>query len=128
MENQRKTTGQRGEDEACRYLQSLGHVILERNWRCSHLEIDIITLTCGELHIVEVKTRKAPVEAMPEVNVGRDKKSRLVRAAKAYLNSPEARRLPGAPEVFFDVITVVLDGDRADIEYYPQAFIPLYVQ
>ncbi|HAW06425.1 MAG TPA: endonuclease, partial [Rikenellaceae bacterium] len=36
--------GRRGEDEACMYLVSQGHTILERNWRCGHLEIDVITL------------------------------------------------------------------------------------
>ena len=41
-ENHRLRLGRQGEDIACRYLESIGHTILERNWRSGHLEIDIV--------------------------------------------------------------------------------------
>ena len=48
----RAETGRRGEDAACRYLAARGHVILERNWRSGHLEIDIISLAQdGRYHV-----------------------------------------------------------------------------
>lgn len=58
--------GKRGEDEACELLIKKGHAILERNYRCGHLEIDIISIDSDGLHFVEVKTRMAPVCAEPE--------------------------------------------------------------
>lgn len=122
----RKITGNRGEDEACRYLQGIGHCILARNWRSGHLELDIVSRDACGLHFVEVKTRRAPASAEPQENVGALKRKRLVCAARAFLNSgtlPHGSEL----EAFFDVISVLLDGDDATIEYYPQAFIPIYV-
>ena len=42
--NYRRDLGRQGEDIACTLLESMGHTILERNWRSGHLEIDIISL------------------------------------------------------------------------------------
>ncbi|MBQ9661507.1 MAG: YraN family protein [Bacteroidales bacterium] len=129
MKSDRPTVGRRGEEEASRYLSRLGHRILQRNWRGGHLELDIVSLYGNELHIVEVKSRVAPVMAEPQRNVGREKQRRLVAAAQAFLHSDERKNLPADLEIFFDVMAVVFYGTGAefDIEYYPKAFIPLYV-
>ena len=128
MKTDRPTVGRRGEEEASRYLARLGHRILARNWRGGHLELDIISLTGSELHIVEVKSRVAPVMAEPQRNVGRDKQRRMVAAAQAFLHSDERKELPADLEIFFDVMSVVFYGTGADfeIDYFPKAFIPLY--
>lgn len=123
MENARKTLGNMGEDLACGYLTSQGHVILDRNWRYGHLEIDIVSKDDKGLHFVEVKSRVAPVSADPEENVGWKKQRRLTSAANAYLHS----RAAGDLEVTFDIVTVVFDGEKTDIKYYNQAFIPIYI-
>lgn len=123
METTRKTLGNLGEDLACEHLRSLGHVILDRNWRHGHLEIDIVSEDGQGLHFVEVKSRVAPVSAEPEENVGWKKQRRLATAANAYLHERGA----GDLEVTFDIITVVFDGEETDIKYYNQAFIPLYI-
>ncbi len=129
MSRDRTAVGRKGEEEAGRYLAGLGHRILARNWRGGHLELDIVSLLGNELHIVEVKSRVAPVMAAPERNVGYDKQRRMVAAARAFLRSSAARSLPGDLEIFFDVISVVFSGSGPDfaIDYYPQAFIPVYV-
>ena len=128
MKTDRPTVGRRGEEEASRYLSGLGHKILARNWRGGHLELDIITLLGSELHIVEVKSRVAPVMAEPQRNVGVQKQRRLVAATQAFLHSDARKDLPPDLEVFFDVMSVVFYGTGAnfDIDYYPKAFIPLY--
>ena len=129
MRSDRPTVGRKGEEEACQYLSRLGHKVLARNWRGGHLELDIITLLGKELHIVEVKSRTAPVMAEPQRNVGRDKQRRMVAAAKAFLHSDERKNLPADLEIFFDVLSVVFYGTGAefDVDYYPKAFIQLYV-
>ena len=129
MRSNRTVVGRKGEEEASRYLSGLGHKILARNWRGGHLELDIVTLLGRELHIVEVKSRVAPVMAEPQRNVGRDKQRRLAAAAQAFLHSDERKALPPDLEVFFDVLSVVFYGTGADfdIDYYPKAFIPHYV-
>ena len=116
--------GALGEEKACEFLQGIGHRILQRNWRGGHLEIDIISSDAKGLHFVEVKSRKAPCAADPEVNVTALKKRHLVQAALKYLHS--AGRQFRDAEVHFDIVTVVFENTTTYIKYYPQAFIPIY--
>lgn len=55
--------GRKGEDEAVRYLLSCGYLIIERNWRGSCGEVDIIAgARCEEseeIIFIEVKTRSS---------------------------------------------------------------------
>ena len=128
MKTHKPTVGRKGEEEACSYLLRNGHRILARNWRGGHLELDIVTLHGSELHVVEVKSRTAPVMAGPERNVGPQKQRHLVAATNAFLHSEERRQLPADLEVFFDIVSVTFYGTGRDfdIEYYPKAFTPLY--
>ena len=126
MKTERQIVGRKGEEEACRYLMDRGHVIVERNWRSSHLETDIISFDRQGVHFVEVKSRTAPVMAAPEVNVDCGKRMKMVAAARSYVHG-KGREWMRDSELFFDVVTVVFNGDDIEIEYYPQAFIPLYV-
>ena len=71
--NSRQTLGKKGEDIACEILRGMGHTILERNWRSSHLEIDIISFDPDGIHFVEVKTRRQSIQAPPQESVDRAK-------------------------------------------------------
>ena len=123
MKTSRKRLGDLGEDLAARHLEQLGHTVLDKNWRHSHLEIDLITLDAEGLHFVEVKSRTAPVSAAPEDNVDYRKRRHLTTAALSYLNAGHF----GDRDVFFDIVTVIFDGERTEIQYYKQAFIPIYI-
>ena len=127
MKTSKQTVGKNGESVACGFLTESGQQIVERNWRSGHLEIDIISLKGNELHIVEVKSRTAPAAARPELNVDYKKRERLIRAAKAYLHSSCRKKLPPELEIFFDVLTVVFDGNATRVEYFPGAYIPIYL-
>lgn len=126
MKTERQQVGKRGEDVAVEYLISKGMTIIERNWRHSHLELDIIALDTEGIHIVEVKSRMAPNTADPEVGVTAAKQRRMVSAARAFMRSRKASQLRDS-ELFFDVVTVVFDDAKIYVEFYPQAFIPIYV-
>lgn len=115
--------GRRGEDAACGYLEAAGHRILERNWRSGHLEIDLITETPQGIHFVEVKARTFPYQAPPEENVGRVKQKRITDAALRYLHQKKCF----GKEAFFDVISVTFSDGGTEIEYFPQAWIPMYL-
>jgi putative endonuclease len=52
--------GRWGESVAVRHLRSKGLLIVQRNWRCGHLEIDIVANDGGTVVFVEVKTRSLP--------------------------------------------------------------------
>jgi putative endonuclease len=104
----------------------MGHTILERNWRCGHLEIDIISADAEGIHFVEVKTRQKNIQAPPQENVDACKQRRLTKAALRYLCS--AKGLPVRdPECIFDIIAITFEGENANVEWIPQAFIPLYI-
>lgn len=124
--NHRQTLGRRGEEIACRFLESIGHTILERNFRSGHLEIDIISFDPEGIHFVEVKTRQKSIQAPPQENVNAAKQKRTAKAALGYLNS--AKSLPSRDmECIFDVVAVTFDAERADVDWIPQAYIPLYI-
>ena len=118
----RNELGALGEEKACEFLQGIGHRILQRNWRGGHLEIDIISSDAKGLHFVEVKSRTAPVSAAPEENVTALKQKRIASAAQKYLRE----HWEGDAEVFFDVVSVVFDGFGAEVEFFPQAWLPMY--
>ena len=125
-ENHRQKLGKLGEDIACRHLESLGHTILQRNFRSGHLEIDIISIDNDGIHFVEVKARQKNIQAAPQDNVGYKKQSRITKAALSFLNSRQG--LPyGSHECSFDVIAITFEGDEPTVEWIPQAYIPTYL-
>ena len=117
--------GRMAEDLACGYLARNGHTVVARNWRSGHLEVDIVSTDAAGIHFVEVKSRVAPVQAAPEENVGYRKQKRLVAAARAYLHSEENKPHLVQKEVFFDVFSVIFEGEKIETKYYPQAYIPI---
>ena len=124
--NYRQSLGRQGEDMACRFLQGRGHTILERNWRSGHLEIDIISFNEEGIHFVEVKTRRKSIQAPPQENVGSIKQARIARAAMRFLKT--GKGLPfGNHECLFDIVAVTFDGKEATLEWFPQAYIPVYL-
>ena len=124
--NHRQNLGREGENIACRYLEGLGHTIIERNWRSGHLEIDIISVNAEGIHFVEVKARQRSIQARPQDNVNKAKQKRIVSAALGFLNTSRGL-LRKDLECFFDVVAVTFEGGRAEVEWIPQAFIPLYM-
>lgn len=122
----RRELGRKGEDIACGLLRGMGHTILERNWRYSHLEIDIISCDEAGIHFVEVKTREYSIQAPPQDNVGPQKQKRTATAAAMYLRTAKGRAFVQA-ECIFDVIAVTFRGGKAETEWFPQAYIPLYL-
>ena len=121
----RRELGRRGEDIACEALRNMGHTILERNWRCGHLEIDIISFDAEGTHFVEVKTRRENIQAPPQDSVNRQKQKNIISAAGRFLKCSKGLPL-GSSECFFDVFAVTFAGEEYTTEWIPQAFLPIY--
>lgn len=119
--------GRRGEDVACEFLTGKGHTIVQRNFRACHLEIDIISLDRNGVHFVEVKSRMAPVAVSPEENVTAAKQRKVAEAASRYLRMSKDKRISGDLEVNFDVVAVTFDGGKEIVEWFPNAFYPMYL-
>lgn len=76
--------GQRGERLAEDYLRATGAVILDRNWRCSAGELDLVALDGAVLVAVEVKSRTSWAYGHPFEAVDGVKLARVARLAGAW--------------------------------------------
>ncbi|MBE0416742.1 MAG: YraN family protein [Coriobacteriia bacterium] len=115
----RAETARRGEDAAAAYLERIGCTVVDRNWRCSSGEVDIVALDGSTLIIVEVKTRRTPSAGTPEEAVSPTKQRRLVKIARHYLAHAG---LEGA-DVRFDVIAIrPIAEHRALLRHHRAAF------
>jgi putative endonuclease len=101
--------GRYGEDVASRYLAEAGLVVLERNWRCSAGEIDIVAREGSALVVCEVKTRRDDAFGGPYSGITPAKLSRLRRLAADYVRSLNC----SVPEIRVDVVAVWASGRGA---------------
>jgi len=114
----REDLGRRGEALAARELRRRGYVILERRWRCRIGEIDIVARDGAVLVVVEVKARSRTDYGPPIDAVDRDKRRKLEKLARAYL---QAKRLQNV-SLRFDLVGVTLsDGEKPRVEVFPDA-------
>ncbi len=98
-----QNTGNLGESMAENYLVSNGYIILHRNWRYAHWEVDIIAVKNGKLHFVEVKTRRTTTFGYPEEDVSRKKMKNLLGAAEEFL-----LQYPQWKLIQFDIISIII--------------------
>ncbi len=110
--------GQRGEQIAFDFLQREGWTILERNWRFSRAEVDLIAKEGDVLVFVEVKTRHSDVHGAPELAVNEKKEALLLDAAQVYM-----AQIGHEWEIRFDIISVILHP-KVQIQHFKDAFFP----
>lgn len=96
-------TGKTGEALGSSFFEQEGYKILEKNWRFSRWEVDIIASKNDVLHFVEIKTRRSAAYGFPEAKVGNKKIQHLINAAEEYLyQNPQWKRIQ------FDVLSITL--------------------
>ena len=120
--DRRVAIGRSGEAMAERYLANLGYRLLARRYRLRGGEIDLVMEDGATLVFVEVRRRRSGRGGDPLESISPRKRSRIIRAARLFLNS---RRLEDRP-CRFDVVGVrdreegepviahVVDAFRAD--------------
>ncbi len=111
--------GKLGEEIAVDYLTGKGYVILERNWRNGHKEIDIIAKDGEVVVVVEVKTRKTDEYGGPDIAVTMRKQSLLISAANSYILKNHLD-----VETRFDIISIIFRDGEPVIEHIEDAFLP----
>lgn len=112
-----KVYGVTGEQMATRYLEDQGCIILDRNYRRGHKEVDIIALDHGELAVIEVKTRTSEDVLAAEQAVDHRKRQNIIRVANDYV-----RRHRRTEPLRFDIIAIVGSGAQAEIRHTKNAF------
>ena len=108
--------GKIGEDAAVKFLRKNGYKLVERNFRASHNEIDIIVKNKESIVFVEVKTRSTDDTlysdfGTPASAIDRSKIKRTVDAARYYLGTTKFSKL----QPRFDVIEVYLSKSEHKI-------------
>ena len=98
--------GRDGEQAAATYLEGLGFRILDRNWRCSDGEIDIVAVERHTFVVCEVKTRSGTRYGTPLEAVGKAKRRRLRRLAVLWLNAHGVR----FDQIRIDVVGLLYEG------------------
>ena len=112
----KKTVGDFGEDLVEEYLRNKGYDILDRNFRKSFGEIDIIASIDEIVVFVEVKTRKNKDFANPREAVTISKQQKIIRASQAYLMESDLTD----SIIRFDVAEVIREDE--EINYIENAF------
>jgi putative endonuclease len=121
MKLDKKELAKRGEDLAAKILSEKGYEIIERNYRFSHGEIDIIAIdpknNCTVF--VEVKARQNLEYGEPEYAITKTKQKQIRKLAELYLYDKEIKEL----DCRFDVFAILFeDLDKPVVNHYENAF------
>ena len=100
--------GKYGEDLACKYLETKGYKIKERNFRTFLGEIDIISEYKRNIIFVEVKTRRSDKFGYPEEAINYNKQRKIIKNALCYL----AKYNLWENNYCFDVILVSISNHK----------------
>ena len=108
--------GKLGEDLVEKYLIDKNYKIIERNFRGSKGEIDIIAKEDDEIVFIEVKTRSSVICGRPSEAVNKLKKKHLIQTIKyyLYLNKLEDKNIR------IDVIEVYISKNNVWINHIKQ--------
>jgi putative endonuclease len=111
--------GHAAETAACRYLESRGLQLIERNYRSPFGEIDLVMRDGETLVFVEVRRRSSEKFGTPAETVGTRKQQRLRATAEHYLQRhPKESQNPCR----FDIVAITDDRGAAKIEWLRDAF------
>lgn len=104
-----------GERLAADYLRAHGLRIVQRNYRCRDGEIDLVAEDGETLVFVEVKTRAADSDELPEAALTPSKRHRLCQAARHFM-----RTYRTGERIFrFDLVGIDLKPDGThDIHHW----------
>ena len=118
MANAKHILGRYGEQAAADYLVAHGYELLDRNWRCSTGEVDIVARDAGMIVFIEVKTRNGKGFGHPFEAITESKRARLRQIAAAWL---AARQLGSVP-IRLDALSVLVQFGKVHIEHLKQVF------
>ena len=112
------SSGKAGEAVAAEFLKKSGYKILEKNFRKTYGEIDIIAKKEENIAFVEVKTRKNDIFGTPAEFVTKEKQKKIIKTAYTYIQKHNLD-----VEFTFDIIEVYMDDKKVkNINHIKNAF------
>lgn len=112
------SSGKAGEVVAVKFLKKSGYKILEKNYRKTYGEIDIIAQCRENIAFVEVKTRKSDAYGTPAEFVTKEKQQKIIKCAYTYIQENDLDA-----EFTFDVIEVYMENNKVkNINHIKNAF------
>ncbi len=108
--------GRHAEEAVANHLVRAGYIILGRNVRVGHLELDIVARLGSVVAIVEVRHRGPTSWQGPFESIGPRKQERLRRAAQGLWRQRFAQDA-SVERVRFDVAAVSFKPDGAEVDY-----------
>jgi putative endonuclease len=118
MSAARQEFGELGERIAERWLKRQGWRVVQRRFRSGHRDIDLVVEREGTVAFVEVKARRGLAFGDPIEAVNWSKQKELVRSASVWID----RHGRPAESYRFDVVGVLVEGDRVRVRHVPNAF------
>lgn len=108
--------GKYGEELAEAYLKLIDYKILERNFRCSRGEIDLIALDKDTIVFVEIKSRTNKEYGVPSESVNKKKLEHIYKTAGyfLYIRNIENR------DTRIDVIEIYSEPEKCYINHLKQ--------
>lgn len=104
-----------GEDFAQQWLTRHGYQILDRNWRGSRVELDLVARKNNLIIFVEVKTRSSNYCGHPAEAVTYLKLQNIKSAALQWLNSHNLK----SSGIRIDVLALQFDGESFQVTHIP---------
>lgn len=118
MSNHNQRLGELGERIAERWLTKKGWRILARRFKNGHRDIDLVAQRESTIAFVEVKARKGDEFGDPVEAVHHRKQRELTRSAHVWID----RHGRDGESYQFDVVGVLLAGNRVLVKHVPNAF------
>ncbi len=112
--------GRQGESLASEFLERKGYRVIGRNFRAGRCEIDLIARREDLLVFVEVKTRGSLLFGHPACAVTRAKRKHITGVARSFIERNRLHHLRSR----FDVIAILMVGEKASIVHIEDAFRP----
>lgn len=113
-----KNIGQFGERIAERHLLRSGYWIVERNYRGSRGELDLVAVDDKTVVFVEVKTRSSDQGSAAVEAVDEHKQRQIATAASEFVAFHDLKNVSKR----FDVITIAWDDRRPVLRHFKDAF------
>lgn len=114
----KRAIGSHYETEAIHYLESLGYVLVQKNYFTPRGEIDLVLSRTGKLYFVEVKYRSSNAYGSPREAITPIKISHMKQAALYYIKKECSMYTPFA----ISFMGIKRDGDLLQFDFLENIF------